>query len=70
MSFGAVQVEKVESLGAAHTEKWGLSGGTYPYCPKVRVPPAPSKWGYPPPGENQDKNVMFLVISRYKGIFQ
>ena len=26
-SFGAVQVEKVESLGAAHAEKWG--GGAF-----------------------------------------
>ena len=37
-SFGAIQVEKVESLGAAHAEKWGLLGGTYPYCPNIGVP--------------------------------
>ena len=40
-SFGAVQVEKVESLGAQ--KNWGLLGGTYSYCPNMGVPPSQGK---------------------------
>ena len=45
-SFGAVQVENVESLGAAKAEKWGkgggLSRGKYPpFCPYMGIPPRP-----------------------------
>ena len=32
-SFGAVQVEKVESLGAAQAEKWGAFGRHIPVLP-------------------------------------
>ena len=35
----SVQVDKVESLGAAQAEKnAGLSGGTYPHCSNMGVP--------------------------------
>ena len=42
-SFGAAQVEKVESSGAVKAGKWGwrLSRGTLLYCPYMRVPHSP-----------------------------
>ena len=69
VSFGAVQVEKVESLGAADAEKWGLSGGTYPYCPKVGVLPAPSRWGYPPRARITTKMSCFELFLGTKEYF-
>ena len=38
-SFGAAQVEKVESLGAAKAENGGLLHGTYPYSPYMGILP-------------------------------
>ena len=40
-SFGAAQVEKLESLGVGKAEKWGASCGTHPYCPYMGVPSTP-----------------------------
>ena len=42
-SFGAVQVEKVESLGAAQAEKWGGGGFRAAHTLTALI------WEYPPP---------------------
>ena len=42
-SFGAVQVEKVKSLGAAQAEKWGAGGFTAAHTRTALI------WEYPPP---------------------
>ena len=41
-SFLVAQAKNMGPLRAAQAEKWGLLGGTYPYCPDMGVP-APGK---------------------------
>ena len=62
VSFGAVEVEKVESLGAVQAEKWGGRAFGRPYCPDMGEPSHPP----PPHTPGRGSKAISFVVTKWE----